>query len=753
MSNRPSHLAPQDDQASRNQTEEELLARCDDYYYSLAQSVPSSMWSTDPNGVVEYVNTYFHQTFGAVLGRSVLGTKLWSWADLEHPDEAGRPLSEAVREGIMKGLTFEIHARLRTVDSNGQMVYAPFVIRGTPVQRRDRSVYRWVGSATRTDLPTGAELAPSEADQYIMGQTPEQKLAGVAFSADRMAKRLEFLAEASAQLNSSLDIHTVLQNLARLTVPRLADWIGVLELLPGQTLINVAHFHRDPGLFHLGLSVAIKYPPPDEAEFGSYRVLKTGQAQVIDMTNEETVVKIGRTPEIIKVFHDMGVASTIVAPMIARGRIIGTISYTSATSGRHYDESDLEFAQEVANRLALAMDHANAFNEVQKLNRAKDDFLATLSHEMRTPLNVIMGYSELLRSGWHAMSLGEIQSSLETIYRNSQAQLHIVDDLLNVSSMVLGKVRLSLSRFSISELVQQCVDSLLVMVKAKDLKVSLDFNDAPPVVTSDQSRVRQIVMNLLTNAIKYTPAGGRIDVFVGAKGSNYTINVKDTGEGIASEFLPYVFDRFSQENSSITRSHSGLGLGLAVVRSLVELHGGLVRVDSEGRDRGSKFTVTLPIGEALDTERTAEASDLATSTVESGQLKGMRVLLVEDDRDTRALVRRYLEWAGAHVLEARNAIEGMQLFHHARPHLIVSDIGMPGEDGITFIKKIRLAERDQNELTPAAALTAFTRPEDSERALSAGFQTYITKPATRAEVLLRLTELLRNQRNPGTGLA
>jgi signal transduction histidine kinase len=372
-------------------------------------------------------------------------------------------------------------------------------------------------------------------------------------------------------------------------------------------------------------------------------------------------------------------------------------------------------------------------------NRLKDEFLATVSHELRTPLNAILGWGTLLRAG----SLGEQQSKLavETIERNAKTQVQLIEDLLDVSRIITGKLRLDVRSVVVSSIVESAISSVAPAAAAKGVRLQtiLDPNAGP--VCGDPSRLQQIVWNLVSNAIKFTPRGGRVQVRVERINSHLEIVVSDTGQGIRADFLPFVFDRFRQADAGTTRKHSGLGLGLAIVRHLVELHGGDVRVESPGDGQGATFTVRLRL--RLFIPRTATAALIRRKQQKIRfYLLSPRIcpvfgfLLIDDEADTRQLLRVVLEQCNAEVKDASSAEEGLNVAREWNPSIVISDIGMPGIDGYDFIRRFREWERERGTWIPCVALTAYARAEDRVRALATGYQIHVAKPIDPVEFAL-----------------
>lgn len=405
------------------------------------------------------------------------------------------------------------------------------------------------------------------------------------------------------------------------------------------------------------------------------------------------------------------------------------------------DITDIKHAE--AEREALLARERMARSEAERANRVKDEFLATVSHELRTPLNAILGWASLLQK--QVDHPDKLREGLIVIERNSRVQARIIDDLLDVSRVIAGKVRLDVQRVELPTVIESALESLRPAADAKGIRLQHVIDPQAGSVKGDPSRLQQVVWNLVSNAIKFTPRNGQVHVSLERVDSHVAITVTDTGQGIPTEFLPHIFERFRQADSSMTRTHGGLGIGLAIVKHLVEMHGGTVRAKSAGPDQGATFEVTLPVTAMAAAEDRAlreqpktqyEASD----PCEAPGLKGVKVLVVDDDADSRELIQEVLVECQAQVRMAASAEEGVEAFRTWQPHVILSDIGMPEQDGYQFIRRIRGLEQNGRS-TPAAALTAFTRSEDRRRALLSGYQTHVGKPVEPSELIAVVASL------------
>ncbi len=375
--------------------------------------------------------------------------------------------------------------------------------------------------------------------------------------------------------------------------------------------------------------------------------------------------------------------------------------------------------------------------EAEELSRLKDEFLATMSHELRTPLNAIFGWITLLRT--RRLDEATQERALETIERNARAQKRLIEDLLDVSRIVTGKVALELVTVDPRRVVEAALETMHPAAQTKGLKIVPLLDIGAGTVRGDFARLQQIVCNLLSNAIKFTDTGGQVEVCLARRNGEVEISICDSGQGITPEFLPLVFDRFRQEDGSISRRHGGLGLGLAIVRHLVELHAGSVDAQSAGEGKGAKFIVRLPAREASLLPRVTEAP--SNGIVSAAMLMGVRLLVVDDDPGARELISGMLEGFGAQVSVAESGQAALSLLFAQRPDVLIADLGMPGMDGYALIEQVRGLDPDFGGLTPAVAVTAYASPQDRLRALQAGYQNHVAKPVEAEELAIVIASL------------
>ena len=395
-------------------------------------------------------------------------------------------------------------------------------------------------------------------------------------------------------------------------------------------------------------------------------------------------------------------------------------------------------------RERLLISERAAREEAERANQIKDDFLATLSHELRTPLQAIIGWTQLLKTG--SLSPNETSEAVTVIERNAQAQAQMIADLLDISRITSGKLRLDVQPVDPVAIVEAAVIGILPAANARNIRIVKILDPSAGPVLGDPARLQQVVWNLVNNAVKFTPKAGKVDVSLRQIDSIVEISIADNGQGIDPALLPRIFDRFNQGDASTTRTHGGLGLGLAIVRQLVELHGGRVTAESAGPGLGAKFTVTLPLSVCSRREKTSQPSTTSTSGADTNvadtvRLDGVRVLLVDDDSDSRQMLSRVLQNFGAITLDANSMAKAVSLLESFSPHILVSDLGMPNHDGFELIRRIRGMGRGANDL-PAIALTGFAGPEDRHRALLAGFQVHVAKPVDPRELTAAIATLI-----------
>jgi PAS domain S-box-containing protein len=546
--------------------------------------------------------------------------------------------------------------------------------------------------------------------------------------AETAQRRFAFLAEASSLLSSSLDFDTTLANLAELAVTSLADWCAIYLVEPdGVRLKTVAP--ADPAHREWARHLPARYPVPSA---GVLRVLGTGRSELLMEIDPERISALATDPQHQAVLRAL--RSSLCVPLVARGRTLGALVFASAESTRRYDAVDVTLAEDLARRAAQAVDNARLYREAQEADRRKDRFLALLGHELRNPLAAISAAGEVLKRLQSADGPGTQPQAI--IERQTQNLARLVDELLDVSRIASGKITLARRTVDVNEVVRRSAEALGMPAGAGAPELLVDVGEQPVLVDGDPIRLEQVVTNLLDNARKYTPARGRVRITVAAERGEARIHVADTGIGISPEVISRIFEPFAQGASPLQPGPGGLGLGLTLVRGLVERHGGRVTARSAGPALGSEFVVHLPLA-APGAPAPAAASPAAPPPAAP-----RRILLVEDNADGREALRSLLELLGHHVQVAEDGHRGVELAFTARPDVGLVDIGLPGIDGYEVARRLRADPSGRDMLL--VALTGYGQPEDERRALEAGFDAHLVKPVD-PDVL---EDLLAGRRSP-----
>jgi signal transduction histidine kinase/ActR/RegA family two-component response regulator len=584
-------------------------------------------------------------------------------------------------------------------------------------------------------------------------QRAEQELVKTKEALEEERRVLELLNETGAMLTSNLDLSAVVQTVTdagtRLSGAKFGAFFYAMSNIDGDvfTLYSLSGAPRE-AFEKLGHP---RTTPIFGPTFRGEGVVRSGDIRK-DPRYGQWEPHHGMPP------GHLPVSSYLAVPVVARsGEVMGGLFFGHPECDVFTDRSE-RLVVGIAAQAAIAIDNARLYEqatrsaeerarlleaerraraESERVNLMKDEFLATLSHELRTPLSSVVGWVDVLLS--RTSETSDARRGLEAISRNARAQAKLIEDLLDMNGIVSGKIRLDVQPIELTSIVDSALDSIRPSAEAKSILVrkTIDPNAAP--VFGDRNRLQQVVWNLLTNAVKFTPKGGKIDILVERVNSHVEITVHDTGMGISPEFLPHVFERFRQADSSTTRKYGGLGLGLSIVKQLVELHGGSVKAESAGEGKGATFIVDLPVRAVRD-RPPASREHPTTGRHAMGRpraisLAGLTVLVVDDEPDARELVACVLAEANATVFAASSAEEGFTLLRSRRPDVIVCDIGMPERDGYEFIRDVRGLPSADGGRTPAIALTAFARSEDRTRAMLAGYQVHVSKPIEPEELV------------------
>jgi PAS domain S-box-containing protein len=708
---------------------EDTLRQSEEVLRALANTIPQLAWMAQADGAIVWFNErwfdYTGTTPDQVVGRG--------WQSTCEPSVLPAVM-ERWEATIRSGDPFEMEFPIRGAD--GQ--YRWFLTRVNPVRDRHGLVARWFGTNTDVDQVKRAEQALRD-ESHV----------------------LELLNSTGSALASTRDLRSLLQVAADAAA-------GVAGARHGAFLYH-GRDGNDGKLFSLytvsGASTA-EFEPFGEA--GPNALFGPGLASG-DMAGQEVMRAddITRDPRFdgAPAGHP-AVRSYLSVPVVAHsGEVLGTMFFGHPEPGVFTERTE-RIVRGIAAQAAVAIDNARLYEAAQRAaeerkvllenerlarldaertSQMKDEFLATLSHELRTPLSAILGWAQVLRRG--SRDQNDLNRGLQTIERNARAQAQLIEDLLDMSRITSGTVLLDMQTVAPASFIDAAVETVRPAADAKNIRIEKHYVDDPGIVAGDPARLQQVVWNLLSNAIKFTPRDGLVDITLARNEAGVSITVRDNGVGIRPEFITHVFERFRQADASMTRRHGGLGLGLAIVKQLIEQHGGTVRADSPGEGRGASFTIELP----LTKQQPAPGRPLRTATVLPNpstpemtvrDLGGVDVLVVDDDRDARELIKRILSDCGATVHIAASAREAFARFREVPPQLLISDLGMPEVDGFELLDWVRKLPKDQGGQVPAIALTAFARSEDRLRALEAGFSAHISKPVEPSELIATVASVV-----------
>jgi PAS domain S-box-containing protein len=656
---------------------------------------------------------------------------------------AGKPLAIFVAEEERRAFRLHLH-RLQQAQSADEWIVRlrsrdgpPFQAAVTVTWIRDgqgrASGFRWLVR----DISARLRAEALERDSRLKAVLLSREQAARA-EAEAARQRLAFLAQASAHLAGSLDSETALAGLARLAVPALADWCAVDLLDPDGAIRRLAIVHADPARVAWATEQDRLHPPDAEAAWGVPHVLRTARPQLDaalpDLPPTASPGDLAR----LRVLREAGIVSAMAVPILARRGPVGALSFATAESGRRYGPADLALAEDVARRAAAALENARLYREAQESDRRKDEFLAMLAHELRSPLAPMVTALRLLDG---APGDARQDRAVAILRRQVQHLTRLVDDLLDVSRIQSGKIKLERRPLDLREVARQCAESYLSDGPAGHA-IALALDPQPVVVEGDRVRLCEIVGNLLDNAVKYSPAGSPIRLAVERDAGHGAIRVQDQGIGIAPEMLGRIFDVFAQADTSLDRAPGGLGLGLTVVRQLTEMHGGTVSASSQGIGRGTEFVVCLPLA--------AEPGAAGPDPVAPASAAGGRchVLILEDNADARDALQAFLEDEGHRVTTAADGHRGLELAQALRGlDVALVDIGLPKLDGYEVARRVR--GTPAGRALRLVALTGYGQPADRQRAMEAGFDAFLVKPVDPSDLLRILRPPADTSRPPG----
>jgi len=677
------------------------------------RSIGDGVIATDAHGRVTMMNPVAEQ----LTGRTILESRGKTLAEVmqlisgvtRKPIET--PVARVLREGLVAGLAHDAVL----IHPDGHEI--PIADSAAPIREDDGTVHGVV---------------------LVFRDASAEKMAAV---------RHEFIVEATATLASSLDYHETLVRLAELAVPRLADWCIVHERDDEGGAKQVAVAHVDPAKREMARDYARRIPIDMNAPRGAPAVMRTGRSELYPEISDALITQMVPDAERRRLIRSLSLRSSLIVPLAAGPAVVGAMTLVYAESGRKYSPDDLAFAEELGRRAGIAIENARLYGAEQRAreaadaaSRAKDEFIAAVSHELRTPLTAILGWSKMMNGA--SLDAAQQRRATQTIERNAVAMSQLVEDLLDVSRIVSGKMRIDAHPLGVVPVVDAAIDSVQAAANGKQIRLVRSFETHTGEVLGDARRLQQIVWNVVSNAVKFTPRGGEVRVAVRSSADTVEIAVSDDGRGIDARFLPCVFEPFRQADGGSARVAGGLGLGLAITKHLVEIHGGTIDVASDGLGKGATFTITLPkLGAPAKMQ--AEPFAVVPSEEPEQELSGLRVLMVDDEPDARDLVRAVLEHSGSIVRTASNVRSALDALQDEVPDVLLSDIGMPGESGYDLIRQVRALPREHGGDVPAAALTAYVRPEDRRKVLGAGFMMHVPKPVDPAELVAVVAALAR----------
>ncbi|MCC2972521.1 ATP-binding protein [Massilia sp. IC2-476] len=700
---------------------EATLRQSEELLRALANTIPQLAWMAGTDGGI----VWFNDRWYAYTGRTPEQSVGWGWQQVIDPGVLSTVMARW-KATIHDGAAFEMEFPLRGADGS----YRWFLTRVSAVRDPEGRVVRWFGTNTDVDQVKRVEQALRD-ESHV----------------------LELLNNTGSELASTRDLPTLLRAATEAAA-------GVSGARHGAFI----HYGQDGAatLFSMAAGSESLDPATASALFPP-ALRRQDLVRVDDLAADASLSgeawHFGAAPA--------GIRSYMAVPVAPRsGELLGTLFFGHPEPGMFTERSE-RIVRGIAAQAAIAVDNVRLYDatrraaeerklllenerdaraEAERSSQMKDEFLATLSHELRTPLSAILGWSQVLRRG--SRDGADLQRGLQTIERNARAQAQLIEDLLDMSRITSGKVLLDMQTIAPASFIDAAIETVRPAADAKHIAIEKRYGAPGALVAGDSGRLQQVIWNLLSNAIKFTPRDGSVAVEVGEReaegGKVVAVTVRDTGAGIRPEFITHVFERFRQEDASMTRRHGGLGLGLSIVKHLVEQHGGTVRAESPGEGLGSSFTIELPAVEApasgnrpgSGTPAPAPAQDAAGAPdAAAGDLTGMTVLVVDDARDGRELIARILTDCHARVRIAASAREAFDALRADRPHVLISDLGMPEVDGFELIGWVRALPREQGGQLPAIALTAFARPEDRLKALEAGFSTHISKPVEPGELI------------------
>ncbi len=551
------------------------------------------------------------------------------------------------------------------------------------------------------------------------------RMTGVCMDIDerkRTEQTLRFLAGASSELAVLVDYESTLRKVAQLAVPFFADWCAVDIAEADGSVRRLAVAHVDTAKVSLAHELAQRYPPDPKAERGVLHVLRTGRSELVEEIPDRWLVEEARDEEQLRILRELGLKSYLCVPIKAHGALLGVLSFVMAESGRRYGAGDLAVAEDLAHRAAVAVENARLYQELREADRRKNEFLATLAHELRNPLAPVRNGLQILRlAPANAQALEQARQMMD---RQLQHMVRLIDDLLDVSRITRGKIDLRKECVDLAAIVHSALEASRSVIEDAGHQLTVEMPREPVYLYADPMRLSQVVTNILQNAARYTPPGGHIGLTAEQQDDQAILRMRDTGLGIPPEMLPRIFEMFTQINRSLDRSQGGLGIGLALVRNLVHMHGGTVQAHSEGLGRGSEFVVRLPVA-PVGAKGSGEEKQGEPSR-QSGSSSARRILVVDDNVDAAESLAMLLRMLNNEVWIAYDGPTGLELARRHRPDLIFLDIGLPGMNGYNVARRLR--QLPELHGVTLIAVTGWGQPEDRRRSQEAGFDEHLVKP-------------------------
>jgi PAS domain S-box-containing protein len=688
---------------------EKALRQSEERFQAFMDNSPAAAWITDLDGRVLYLNQTYFRTLNLSANKAI-GKNIFEL----YPAQIAQPFLDNIKMVVETNQVVEaMESAPRTDGTLGKFLVYQFPV-------ADTSGHHLVGGVA-VDI-TERERALHErqlAEQALQERSERLKLlsetASDLLSTERPLDLMNSLfSKLSAQMDLDFYFHYLIDTHENRQKLRLVAWSGITD----------------------EVFQAIEYLEFNEGMCGV--VVEERRQIVVNDVPHSTHLRA-------HILCSLNITAYAGQPLIAQGKLLGVLSFASRTR-TYFTPEEIALLQATSDQVAIALERAELMASLQRqkeqsvqANRIKDEFLAVLSHELRTPLNPILGWSKLLRTKKYDQATTD--RALETIERNAQLQTQLIEDLLDVSRILQGKLNLNVSPVNLTSAIAAAIETMRLAAEAKSINLQTVFEPHIGHVAGDSNRLQQVIWNLLSNAIKFTPQGGQVEISLASSGSHAQLQVRDTGKGISPDFLPYVFDYFRQADGATTRKFGGLGLGLAIVRHIVELHGGTVQAESLGEEQGATFTVMLPLMKI-----NSKSLEINRQTDDSVHLNGVKVLLVDDEADTRNLIAFILEQSGAEVIQVASAVEALRALPQFQPDLLLSDIGMPDIDGYMLMRQIRAMLPDLGGL-PAIALTAYAGEVDYQQAIAAGFQQHITKPVEPAKLIRAIANLIDGHSN------